>query len=147
MPTPDPVAVGERLQRFSTFAQDVLHRRNPLANSKASDKIRIAREKQDDHVAQTKTAKLYYVSGNVQGVGYRYFAQRVAVRLELPGYVKNLGDGRVEVYVIGTQAQLLALKQELQRGPGAATVTEVTEEEAAMEEKYMHDFSIEHNTW
>ena len=81
----------------------------------------------------------------MQGVGYRYFAQRVSIRLGLTGYAKNLSDGRVEVYVIGAEEQLVALKKELQRGPRAASVVEVVEEEAEVEEKYAHDFTIEHS--
>ena len=94
---------------------------------------------------QARIARTYYVSGTVQGVGYRYFAQRVSIRLGLTGYAKNLSDGRVEVYVIGAEEQLVALKKELQRGPRAASVVEVTEEEAEVEEKYGHDFTIEHS--
>ncbi|MGB7023447.1 MAG: acylphosphatase [Candidatus Acidiferrales bacterium] len=88
-------------------------------------------------------ARIYYVSGTVQGVGYRYFAQRVSKRLGLAGYVKNLGDGRVEVYAIGERGPLGALKKELERGPRAASVAEVEEEEARVEEKYAHDFTVE----
>lgn len=94
---------------------------------------------------QARIARTYYVSGTVQGVGYRYFAQRVSIRLGLTGYAKNLSDGRVEVYVIGAEEQLVALKKELQRGPRAASVVEVVEEEAEVEEKYAHDFTIEHS--
>ncbi|HEU0139105.1 MAG TPA: acylphosphatase, partial [Bryobacteraceae bacterium] len=39
--------------------------------------------------------------GRVQGVGFRDFAQRAASDLSLNGYVKNLDDGRVEVYAAG----------------------------------------------
>lgn len=67
------------------------------------------------------------------------------MRLGLAGYVKNLGDGRVEVYVIGKQDQLAALKKELERGPRAASVAEVAEEEAEVEEKYTQGFTIEHS--
>jgi len=45
-----------------------------------------------------KQARRYFVSGLVQGVGYRYFTQDAADRLRLTGYVRNLRDGRVEVY-------------------------------------------------
>jgi len=96
-------------------------------------------------LAEAKVARIYYVSGTVQGVGYRYFAQKVSVRLGLAGYVKNLGDGRVEVYAIGPQTQLLELKKELERGPRAASVTEVADEEAEVEEKYTHYFAVEHS--
>ena len=78
-------------------------------------------------------------------MGYRYFAQRVSIRLGLAGYVKNLGDGRVEVYAIGEREQLVALKKELQRGPRAASVAEVAEQEAEVEEKYTRGFAIEHS--
>jgi len=98
-------------------------------------------------LAEAKAARMYYVSGTVQGVGYRYFAQTAALRLGMAGYVKNLGDGRVEVYAVGSAAQLLALKQELERGPRAASVDEVMEEEAGVEEKYARDFTVEHSAW
>lgn len=92
-----------------------------------------------------RIARTYYVSGTVQGVGYRYFAQKISMRLGLVGYVKNLGDGRVEVYAIGEREQLVALTKELERGPRAASVAEVAEEETEVEEKYAHGFTIEHS--
>jgi hypothetical protein len=46
-------------------------------------------------------AKRFFVSGMVQGVGFRFFAERTAASLGVGGYVKNLFDGRVEVYAIG----------------------------------------------
>jgi acylphosphatase len=98
-------------------------------------------------VPEAKVAKLFYVAGIVQGVGYRYFAQRVSVRIGLAGYVRNLRDGRVEVYAIGSAPQLASLRRELERGPHGASVTEVFDEEAAVEEKYAHDFSIQHDAW
>ena len=64
-------------------------------------------------MATEPLAKRFVVSGSVQGVGFRYFAERVALRLGVAGYVKNLPDGRVEVYAIGTAAQLDALRGEL----------------------------------
>ena len=96
--------------------------------------------------AEARVAKLYYILGRVQGVGYRYFAQRVAVRLELVGYAKNLRDSRVEVYAIGTLAKLAEFRRELERGPRAAEVTEVIEENAGVEERYDSGFSIEHDS-
>lgn len=83
----------------------------------------------------------------VQGVGFRYFAQRAAQRLGVAGYVKNLRDGRVEVYAIGAAPALRTLRAELERGPNAAMVSEVTEEEALLEHEFADGFSIEHEGW
>lgn len=96
-------------------------------------------------MAEGQAAKLFYVSGVVQGVGYRYFAQRVAVRIGVTGYAKNLSDGRVEIYAIGSSSQLCQLRPELERGPQGASVTEVVDEDAAIEERYAKHFSIEYD--
>ncbi len=79
----------------------------------------------------------------VQGVGFRFFAQRVAERLGLAGYVKNLRDGRVEVYAMGSGEQLGALREELESGPRGASVDAVAEVEAEVLQRYAGGFSIE----
>lgn len=83
----------------------------------------------------------------VQGVGFRFFAQRIAEHLGLAGYVKNLRDGRVEVYAIGQPAQLAALRAELECGPRSAMVSEVTDEEVPYDPQYAGGFSVERDTW
>jgi acylphosphatase len=98
-------------------------------------------------VAAAVEAKRFYVSGMVQGVGYRYFAERAAGRAGVTGYVKNLRDGRVEVYAIGAPEQLRALRAELERGPRAAEVSGVAEEDARVEPRYASGFSIEFDAW
>ncbi len=90
-------------------------------------------------------AKRYYVSGMVQGVGYRYFVERAAKYLKLAGYVRNLRDGRVEAYAIGPAESLTALRQTLERGPKGASVAGVTEEDATIELKFANAFSIEYD--
>ena len=67
-------------------------------------------------------ARKYYVSGRVQGVGYRYFAQNVARDLGVRGWARNLDDGRVEVYAQGTSHQLENFESELRVGPNYADV-------------------------
>ena len=89
-----------------------------------------------------RTAKRFYVSGIVQGVGYRFFARRAAAALGITGYVKNLMDGRVEVYAIGTLEQLRALRKELKRGPSAASVDEVAEDDAEILGEHTQEFSF-----
>lgn len=94
---------------------------------------------------EEQIAKRYYISGIVQGVGYRYFAERAAKHLKVAGFTRNLGDGRVEVYAIGPEGSLAALRRDLARGPRGATVSRVTEEVAAIEAKFADEFSIEYD--
>ena len=98
-------------------------------------------------MAEARAAKLFYVSGIVQGVGFRMFSQRVSARLGVSGYAKNLADGRVEVYAIGSPTELDALRRELERGPRSSSVTGIVEEDTNIEERYARGFSIEHDAW
>ena len=65
------------------------------------------------------------VKGQVQGVGYRYFAIRRAEDLGLVGYAKNLPNGDVEVVAEWEEEDLDKLIAALQRGPSSAFVREV----------------------
>lgn len=94
---------------------------------------------------EKKTARRYYVSGMVQGVGFRYFALRAARGLGVAGYARNLSDGRVEVYAVGPDASHAALRAELRRGPSAAEVSIVIEEEAEIDSQYALGFEIEYD--
>ncbi len=65
------------------------------------------------------------VSGQVQGVGYRYFTRKKAFELGLSGYAENLSDGRVEVVAEGEKADLEHLIHHLRQGPRGARVDQV----------------------
>ena len=78
-------------------------------------------------------ARRWFIAGRVQGVGYRYFAQRVASTLDLRGYARNLDDGRVEVYAVGPADALSELAGRLRQGPNYSDVRGVEEQEAAIE--------------
>jgi len=80
-------------------------------------------------------------------VGYRFFVQRLAMRLGIAGYVKNLRDGRVEVYALGSASQLEGLRAELAPGPRGAQVFEVAEGNVLPEEGFANSFTIEHDSW
>ena len=80
-----------------------------------------------------KLAKRWYVSGTVQGVGFRFFVQRKANELGLSGWAKNLGDGRVEVYAIGSREALSDLAAALHTGPRMADVRHVEEHDEAVQ--------------
>ena len=100
-------------------------------------------DRPDSPVNDQQAAKRFFVSGTVQGVGYRYFVRGAASRLGLSGYTKNLRDGRVEVYAIGSPGALRALRRELERGPRAAAVADVAELAAPLEGEFAGQFSIE----
>jgi acylphosphatase len=65
------------------------------------------------------------ISGRVQGVGYRAFAQRYALDLGLAGYAENLDDGRVEVVAEGRREALEHLLVYLRQGPVHADVRDI----------------------
>ncbi len=65
------------------------------------------------------------VYGIVQGVGYRFFAQRRARQLGITGFVRNLPDGSVEVYAEGDKDALNSFLVELRQGPIAAEVYDI----------------------
>jgi len=85
-------------------------------------------------------AKRWLVSGRVQGVGFRYFAQAKAAQLGLTGWARNLDDGRVEVYANGPADKLSDLAAALHIGPRMADVRSVEESEDVVQR--MAGFSI-----
>jgi len=65
------------------------------------------------------------VTGRVQGVGFRWSAVREARRLGLRGWVRNTGDGSVEVEAEGAASELGEFLAWLRRGPPGARVADV----------------------
>ena len=66
-----------------------------------------------------------FVSGRVQGVGYRFFVLGAAQPLGLSGWVRNLADGRVEVLAQGEMQALQELLAKLDEGPATGHVDAV----------------------
>ncbi len=75
-----------------------------------------------------------FVSGRVQGVGFRYFVRRHADTQQLSGYAKNLTDGRVEFLLQGNQAAVDLVLEQIHRGPSYSSVTDVEVEEVQTRE-------------
>jgi acylphosphatase len=90
-----------------------------------------------------KVARRFLISGDVQGVGYRFFAQRAAARHQVVGYVKNLSDGRVESLAEGSVQQVEAFKHDLATGPRFGHVDHVEELNLDPSGSYS-SFRIEH---
>ena len=67
----------------------------------------------------------WIVSGQVQGVGFRYYVLREARRLGLRGDVRNLADGRVEIRVQGEAERLAQLLARVRLGPSRSRVDAV----------------------
>ena len=65
------------------------------------------------------------ITGYVQGVGFRYFARKAATGLGLRGYVRNRGDGSVEVVAEGGGSAVTALIDQLRAGPRYASIDNV----------------------
>jgi acylphosphatase len=76
-----------------------------------------------------RIARRFTVSGRVQGVGFRYFAQDAARREGLHGYALNRDDGSVEVMAEGDVESLDRFERALRRGPSRARVEHVVIDE------------------
>jgi acylphosphatase len=76
------------------------------------------------------------VKGIVQGVGYRYFVMKLAHRMALTGWVKNLPSGEVETLVEGPRGLVETLIKELRTGNAWATVTDIQVEWGAYKAEY-----------
>ena len=75
-----------------------------------------------------KEQRHIHIHGKVQGVGYRFFATRVARRLGLKGFIQNNRDGSVEATVEGEKSAIDEWIEELREGPRYAEVTKIDQE-------------------
>ena len=76
-----------------------------------------------------RIARRFILKGQVQGVGFRYFAQDAARREGLHGYVTNRDDGSVEAVAEGDSESLERFERALRRGPSKSRVEHVTIDE------------------
>lgn len=71
------------------------------------------------------TARKAVVRGRVQGVGYRFFAERAARELGVRGWVRNLPDGTVETLAVAEEEDLRRYFERLRKGPLGSRVDAV----------------------
>jgi acylphosphatase len=76
-----------------------------------------------------RVARRFLVSGRVQGVGFRFFAENAGTREGLHGWVRNLPDGRVEAVAEGEASAVDRFEHALQHGPRGAHVEQVVTED------------------
>ncbi len=65
------------------------------------------------------------IFGRVQGVGFRFFIERLANSYGVDGWVRNLPDGSVEALLIGDEEVLKMMIPEIRQGPPSAFVREL----------------------
>lgn len=87
------------------------------------------------------TAKQFFFSGRVQGVGFRYRTKRLAMGFDLVGWVKNLNDGRVEMQVMGEPDEINDFLEEMHDSPLGHHIQE-QEERTIPELENVSGFSI-----
>jgi len=90
----------------------------------------------------SKTRAHVFISGFVQGVGFRFFAILNARKLGVSGFVRNLRDGRVEVIAEGELENVKAFIKRLREGPPGANVVGVDVRLEKYEGEFS-DFSVE----
>ncbi|MGE3488513.1 MAG: acylphosphatase [Vicinamibacterales bacterium] len=76
-----------------------------------------------------RVARRFLVSGHVQGVGFRFFAQDAARREGLAGHVANNPDGTVEAVAEGEAEAVERFERALRRGPSRSRVERVMVDE------------------
>ena len=77
-----------------------------------------------------RVARRYLISGRVQGVGFRFFAEAVAAHEGVHGWVRNLPDGRVEIEVEGEAEAIERFERHVRQGPPGAWVSQVQVDDA-----------------
>ncbi len=77
------------------------------------------------------------VTGRVQGVGFRYFVEREALKIGIHGWVRNRRDGNVEAVFAGTPEQVEAMLASCRKGPPASRVEKIEMADAPASELKM----------
>jgi acylphosphatase len=81
-------------------------------------------------MAQNDRTVRVRITGRVQGVNFRAWAQAEAVRLDLKGWIRNEDDGSVAALISGMHEEVEKMIQRLHKGPLAAAVDRVAVEPA-----------------
>jgi acylphosphatase len=88
-----------------------------------------------------KEGRSLHIHGKVQGVGFRFFATRVARRLGLKGWIQNLRDGSVAAMVEGEAEKIDEWIEEIREGPRYAEVSRIDQQRKDFSGKF-GDFDV-----
>ena len=80
------------------------------------------------------------ISGQVQGVGFRFFVTSLAESFDVMGYVRNLETGGVEIEVEGEKEEIINFLGEVRRGPRHANIADVQVEWKPFKMQFDHFF-------
>lgn len=72
-----------------------------------------------------KSASKIIISGTVQGIFFRNFTRENANKLDLKGYIRNLEDGNIEIFVEGEKDNINSLIDLLKKGPPYSQIRDV----------------------
>ncbi|ACN53248.1 acylphosphatase (plasmid) [Borreliella spielmanii] len=82
----------------------------------------------------------YFISGKVQGVGFRFFTEQIANNMKLKGFVKNLNDGRVEIVAFfNNKEQIKKFENLLKNGNKYSSIENI--EKKTLDENYPFQFN------
>ncbi|AHH14487.1 acylphosphatase (plasmid) [Borrelia nietonii YOR] len=81
----------------------------------------------------------YFISGKVQGVGFRFFTEQIATKIAIKGFVKNLDDGKVEIVAFfNNKEQIELFENTLKKGNGYSKIEKI--EKKILDERYPFNF-------
>ena len=83
-----------------------------------------------------------YITGTVQGIFFRAFIKDNAERNNVKGFVRNLEDGRIEVFIEGDANDVNKMIELCKKGPKHAQIRKVEEKEERFQD--MKGFKVLH---
>ncbi|OYD09652.1 acylphosphatase [Paludifilum halophilum] len=83
------------------------------------------------------------VHGRVQGVGFRYYTQRIAAQYRMVGWVRNKADGTVEIDAQGDKEQMDSFLRAVKKGSPHSKVTQIDIDQGLELKKY-RSFQIQY---
>lgn len=86
--------------------------------------------------------KHIFISGRVQGVGFRHFTRKNAEALNIDGWVKNLPDGRVEAVFEGTKENVKEIIDRCRKGPSASRVNNLEVQDTEHKKSTLNGFEV-----
>ena len=85
-----------------------------------------------------------FYSGRVQGVGFRWSVRGIAAGFEVVGWVRNLSDGRVEMFASGERAEVEAFLAAITGSALGAHIRHVEQHDLERPEPGLKGITIRH---